>query len=55
MKTRIYAAPAVKGLNANHHNIHFNLIIQSNYCYLGMQWVFNPLTAGAAYIRVYIF
>ena len=51
MKTRIYAAPAVKGLM---HLEKFELLTtmtKNRWC----ARPFNPLTAGVAYIRVFIF
>ena len=43
MRTRIYAAPAAKGLS---YFVSYPLALT-----LG----FNPLTAGAVYIRVFVF
>ena len=57
MKTRIYAAPAVKGLTPCDVLSHllrypYNLCLCKSIYNKGM---FNPLTAGAAYIRDFIF
>ena len=64
MKTLIYAAPAVKGLISAVHNAwemspkrHQNVISCSDYTvkYIIYICMLNPSTAGAAYIRVFIF